>query len=34
MELKDLKGLGPTRLEALRAMGICSLRDLLVQFTG
>lgn len=29
MELKDLKGLGPTRLEALRAMGICSLRDLL-----
>ncbi len=29
MELKDLKGLGPTRLEALRAMGIVSLRDLL-----
>lgn len=29
MELKDLKGLGPTRLAALRAMGIVSLRDLL-----
>lgn len=29
MELKDLKGLGPTRLAALRAMSICSLRDLL-----
>lgn len=29
MELKDLKGLGPARLAALRAMSICSLRDLL-----
>ena len=29
MELQDLKGLGPTRLAALRAMSICSLRDLL-----
>ena len=29
MELSQLKGIGPTRLETLRAMGICSLRDLL-----
>ena len=29
MELSQLKGIGPTRLEALRAMGIVSLRDLL-----
>ncbi len=29
MELSQLKGIGPTRLESLRAMGICSLRDLL-----
>ncbi len=29
MELSMLKGLGPTRLESLRAMGIVSLRDLL-----
>lgn len=29
MELKDLKGLGPARLAALRAMRIFSLRDLL-----
>ena len=29
MELSELRGLGPTRLERLRAMGICSLRDLL-----
>ena len=29
MELSQLKGVGPTRLEALRAMGIRSLRDLL-----
>ncbi len=29
MELSDLKGLGPSRLERLRAMGIASLRDLL-----
>ena len=29
MELKAIKGIGPTRLEALRAMGISSLRDLL-----
>lgn len=29
MELSDMKGIGPTRLEALRAVGICSLRDLL-----
>ena len=29
MELSQLKGVGPTRLELLRAMGICSLRDLL-----
>lgn len=29
MELKDLKGLGPSRLETLRAMGITSLRDFL-----
>ena len=30
MELSELKGIGPTRLENLRAMGICSLRDLLL----
>lgn len=29
MELSTLKGIGPTRLESLRAMGIVSLRDLL-----
>ena len=29
MELTDLKGVGPTRLTALRAVGISSLRDLL-----
>lgn len=29
MQLSMLKGLGPTRLESLRAMGIVSLRDLL-----
>ena len=29
MELSTLKGIGPTRLETLRAMGITSLRDLL-----
>ena len=29
MELSDLKGVGPTRLAALRAVGISSLRDLL-----
>ena len=29
MELSALKGLGPSRLESLRAVGICSLRDLL-----
>ncbi len=29
MELSMLKGIGPTRLENLRAAGICSLRDLL-----
>ena len=29
MDLSDLKGLGPSRLEHLRAMGIVSLRDLL-----
>lgn len=29
MELSELKGLGPSRLERLRAMGIVSLRDLL-----
>ena len=29
MELKDLKGLGPTRISHLRAMGISSVRDLL-----
>lgn len=29
MELSTLRGIGPTRLEALRAMGIVSLRDLL-----
>lgn len=29
MELESIKGIGPVRLEALRAMGICSLRDLL-----
>ena len=28
MDLSDLKGIGPTRLESLRAMGIVSLRDL------
>lgn len=29
MELSQLKGIGPTRMESLRAMGIVSLRDLL-----
>ncbi len=29
MELSAIKGVGPTRLESLRAVGICSLRDLL-----
>ena len=29
MELSSLKGIGPTRLDSLRAMGIVSLRDLL-----
>ena len=29
MELKDLRGVGKTRLETLRAAGILSLRDLL-----
>ncbi len=29
MELKDIRGIGPSRLETLRAMGIDSLRDLL-----
>lgn len=29
MELSGIKGVGPTRLESLRAVGICSLRDLL-----
>lgn len=29
MQLSDLKGIGQTRLEALHAAGICSLRDLL-----
>ena len=29
MELSGIKGIGPTRLESLRAVGICSLRDLL-----
>jgi len=29
MNLGDLEGIGPARLETLRAMGICSLRDLL-----
>lgn len=29
MNLSGIKGIGPTRLEALRAMGIGSLRDLL-----
>ena len=29
MELSQIKGIGKTRLEALRAAGICSLRDLL-----
>ncbi len=29
MELSQLKGIGKTRLEALHAAGICSLRDLL-----
>ena len=29
MELKDIRGVGPSRLEHLRAMGIVSLRDLL-----
>ena len=32
MELSDLKGLGPTRLNRLHAMGISSLRDLLYFF--
>ena len=29
MELSAIKGIGPTRLESLRAVGVCSLRDLL-----
>ena len=29
MKLSDLDGIGPVRLESLRAMGIISLRDLL-----
>ena len=29
MELSAMRGIGPTRLEALRAVGIVSLRDLL-----
>ena len=29
MELSDIKGIGKTRLKALHAAGICSLRDLL-----
>ena len=29
MELGDLEGIGPIRLETLRAVGIVSLRDLL-----
>ena len=29
MELTDLEGIGPVRKEALRAVGILSLRDLL-----
>ena len=29
LELSGIRGIGPTRLEALRAVGICSLRDLL-----
>ena len=29
MRLTDLEGVGPVRAESLRAMGICSLRDLL-----
>ena len=29
MELTDLEGIGPVRAEALRAVGILSLRDLL-----
>ena len=32
MQLTDLKGIGKTRLEALHAAGICSLRDLLYAF--
>lgn len=32
MQLTDLKGIGKTRLEALHAAGICSLRDLLYVF--
>lgn len=32
MQLTDLKGIGKTRLEALHAAGICSLRDLLYTF--
>lgn len=32
MELTNLKGIGKTRLEALHAAGICSLRDLLYAF--
>ena len=32
MKLTDMKGLGPTRLSRLRAMGIVSLRDLLYFF--
>lgn len=29
IQLSAIKGIGPARLEALRAVGICSLRDLL-----
>ena len=32
MQLSELKGVGPTRLERLRAVGISSLRDLLCAF--
>ena len=32
MQLSELKGVGPTRLERLRAVGICSLRDLLCAY--
>lgn len=32
MELSAIKGIGPTRLESLRAVGVCSLRDLCIFF--